>query len=170
MRNFLIGILLIGLTGCGGNYIPITGDMVGAATDTVGYIKDASVAKELAIHATLRNRDNVYKAIYPQSGTKVVFKMAEVAPGVFVQTISEITSRDAIVFKDPLPTEPSKHPVWQTVEKVLPSIVNATLVGTLGVAAIDAMEAGWKATAPVYNGPYQSYNPITSTEIVPLEP
>jgi hypothetical protein len=169
MRNFLIGILLIGLTGCADNYIPITGEMVGAATDTAGYIKDASVAKELAIHATLRNRDNVYKAIYPESGTKVTFKLEEVSPGVFVQVISEISSRDAIVFKDPLPTEPSKHPVWQAAEKVLPSLINATLVGTLGYSAINAMEAGWKATAPVYNGPYQSYNPVT-TEVVPVSP
>lgn len=166
MKMWILPVVLAFLlSSCADNYIPITGEMVGAATDTAGYIKDASVAKELAIHATLRNRDNVYRKMYPESGTKVTFTLQEVQPGVFVQVISEITSRDSIVFKDPLPTEPSKHPVWEVASKVLPSIINATMVGTLGYQAINVMGDGWKATAPVYQGPVNSYNPITTTEM-----
>ena len=155
------------LVGCADNYIPITGEMMGTSTSTVGYIRDASVAKELAVHATLRNRDRMYRQMYADSGTKVVFEMREVVEGVHVQFIKEITSRDPIAFRDALPTAPSEHPVWGVIKEVTPALINATLIGTLGYHTLQTLDSGWKATAPVYNGPYQSYNPITTTEVVP---
>jgi hypothetical protein len=163
MKRLLVLLVATLLPGCADNYIPITGEMVGAASDTAGYIKDASVAKELAVHATLRNRDKVYRQMYPESGTKITFAFVEVSPGVHVQTIQEITARDSIAFRDSLPTQPSSHPVWGVAEKVLPSLINATVIGTLGYQAISVLGDGWKSTAPLYNGPVNSYNPTTST-------
>lgn len=148
MRNFiLIGLLLWLISGCAGSgsFVPITDTMVTESgevvTTTAGYTKDASIAKEHDVHDTLRNRDIMYARMYSTSGTKLEFEMVEVSPGVKIQVLKSITQRDAPNFEQKLPTAPSVHPVWHTVENVVESVGKFSLMAY----GINALSNVWQA-------------------------
>jgi len=88
--------------------------------------------------------------------------MVEVMPGIFMQTISSLTSREAPHFRGELPTQPSIHPVWATIDKGIDAAVKA---GMFWIGA-DFLKEAWANSAPQYNGPYQSYNQTAEPYIV----
>ncbi len=161
MRYPLLLALLVSLTSCA-DYVPVAGDMVGMAGESVVYIKDASIAKEAIVHKTLQNRDDEYAKAYKESGTQIVFAMKEVMPGVWLQVIESVTSKAPPEFTGNLPTEPSIHPVWGAVNKGLDV---AAKVGMFWLGA-EALTDMWKRSAPQYDGPYQSYNSTAEPFIV----
>lgn len=160
MKKLLLALPLL-LTSCA-EYVPIAGDLVGMADESVVYIKDASIAKEALIHQTLQNRDQLYKESYALSGTTIAFKMLEVMPGVFVQVIDKVESKSPPEFKGELPLQPSIHPVWATVNKVV------EVAGKVGMfwIGVDGAKALWESSAPRYEGPYNSYNQTAEPFIV----
>ena len=160
--RYLLLLLPLLLTGCGASYVPIAGDLVGMADDSVVFIKDASIAKEAIVHRTLQERDAAYALAYELSGTKIEFEMQEVMPGIYMQTIKSLTSREAPHFRGELPTQPSIHPVWGTVNAGMDL---AAKVGMFWIGA-DFLKEAWQNSAPQYSGPYNSYNQTAEPFIV----
>ena len=161
MKYLAILPLILILTSCA-DYVPIAGSLVGMAEDSVVYVKDASIAKELTVHKTLRNRDDEYGKAYKQSGTQIDFTMTEVMPGVWIQTIASISSKAPPQFTQLLPIEPSKHPLWTSLDKGIDAL------GKFGLAwlFVDGMKASWENSAPRYNGPVDSYNSTAEPFVV----
>jgi len=167
MRN-LIGLLsILLLTGCADGITSIPADVVEGAVVAAGYTKDASVAKEHEVHATLRHRDKQYAAAYATAGFKVKFKMQEVTPGVFVQVIEELAMKESPRFEQDLPVVPSVHPMWATLDKLGSAAIQWSGIGFLGRELAGVMNKGWDSTAPQYYGPY---NPVTDSYNQTAEP
>lgn len=153
----ILSALLI-LGGCSTASIPVYTELVGKSgeiTETIaGYTSDASVAKEREVHATLRNRDRMYKEMYASSGFSMSFKMTEVSPGIFALLPSNVTYRGAIDFKDELPMEPSVHPVWSTVSTIFGTVAKYGLIG-YGISELSGvLEAGM--SGDVFHGDIES--------------
>ena len=161
IRVATVGILALTLTSCA-EYVPIAGDLVGLADDSTIFIKDASIAKEAIVHKTLQERDAAYMVAYQLSGTKIEFEMKEVMPGIYMQTIKSLNSRESPHFRGELPTQPSIHPVWGPVNKGMDL---AAKVGMFWIGA-DFLKDAWSNSAPQYNGPYNSYNQTAEPFIV----
>lgn len=159
--RYLLLLLPLLLFGCA-DYVPVAGSLVGMADDSVVYIKDASIAKEALVHQTLQNRDKEYGKAYKLSGTEITFAMKEVMPGIWLQVIESVASKAPPEFTGDLPTAPSVHPVWATVNKGLDV---AAKVGMFWIGA-DALTDMWTRSAPQYNGPYQSYNQTADPFVV----
>ena len=160
--KYLLLLLPLLLSGCGASYVPIAGDLVGMADDSVVFIKDASIAKEAMVHQTLQNRDKEYGKAYKLSGTEIKFAMKEVMPGIWLQVIESVASKAPPEFAGDLPTAPSVHPVWAAVGKGLDVAAKVSLFW-IGAEALTTM---WERSAPQYNGPYQSYNQTAEPYIV----
>lgn len=165
--------LCLGLGGCGGTtYAPIYGTAIneaGAHIDTVaGYTKDASVAKEQMVMQALQNRDNKIAETHENSGVKLKFIMQEVIPGVYVQVLSEFQSREQAEFHQPLPMQPSVHPVWDTVKNVTSTIAKYGLIG-YGIGELsNVWQAGLDA-ATVNYGTNNDFSTVTTTTTTTTE-
>lgn len=160
---FFLFILVVCLGGCasdGGlmnlSSLPVNGEDIVQIT---GDIKDSSVQKEAIYFKARADRDRQYAKLYALEGFSMEMMLQEVKPGIYVQVIKKVTHRSAPRFNQHLPSGPSKHPVWAAVDKT----IDAAKVLTLGWFAYDVTKTGWENTAPTYNGPYQSNNPITTT-------
>lgn len=167
MKTILMTSLLVVLSGCAGEFFPISDETSQTAS---GYTKDASVANESEVHKTLRNRDNKYAAAYATSGTHIKFKMQEVSPGVHVQVIDELTIKESPRFDTPLPQVPSIHPLWAAITSVGNNIVDKTFLGFLGSQLFGSINKATENTGTHYNGPYapvaDSYNQTAQPFIV----
>ena len=142
--------LMLGLSGCGekGGLIPLTDTMVndaGEALEKTGaYTRDASVAKEHEVHATLRNRDNAIARAHKNSGmtmswqqvTKTVQYPGMSAPVTTTEYLPVVSYREQPRFDQQLPTEPSEHPVWKTIRSGVKDIKDGTIIG-MGINAAD---------------------------------
>lgn len=133
MRLTCVALIMALLSSCAGGPVQIPYTLLGQDGEVVetGFrtVADASVAKEIAVHETLRNRDRQYARAYQQSGFDVEFELVEVAPGLKVQVMKRVGFREAPDFSTPLPTAPSVHPVWHTVDNVVDNIGRYGLIG-----------------------------------------
>lgn len=135
--------------------------------EVAGYTKDASVAKEAEVHLTLRNRDLMYYKAHKNSGIKMAFAMQQVGTAsngspIMAYLPSEISFKETPKFEQILPTEPSKHPVWGTIDKALDKGLWAFLgyeFFKFGTAAIDG--AGAKTAYAGDFNPTDSLNTST---------
>lgn len=161
---FLLAALLF-LSGCGGTggLIPVTDTMVNEAGDIVekvgGYTRDASLAKSKDFTEMYKTRDQAYVKMYAQSGTTIDFEMVEVKPGVYVQVMKKIVSREAPRFQQNLPEKESEHPVWGVVEKVAVKTLDVAGTGWLATIMSDTVKAGFESAQTKY---YGNYNPQTA--------
>lgn len=161
--------LLSLLSGCVGQTapIPLTDTTINEAGDVVktaaGHTADASVAKEHEVHDTLRNRDNQIRRAHANSGMTMSWQpvqktvqypgMAE--PITTTEYLPVISYREQAVFRQPLPTEPSEHPVWKTVRSVAKDVKDGTIIG-MGINAADnVLSAAVGKRDAQYNGDVQ---------------
>ena len=174
------------LSGCttGGGLIPLTDTMVSETGEVVekvaGYTADASVAKEHEVHDTLRNRDAMIAKAQAKSGFKLewqpvdetVFYPGMAEPITVKKSMPKVSYTEPAEFNQALPTEPSQHPVWKTINNVSGKIVDATadtikIVKVLDVMGDMAGDAGDDYNGDVVNN--QSHNlgpgtgPVTTT-------
>lgn len=164
-------LTVLGLTGCAGDtYIPTDG-MMGAAKSLGGYTRDASVAKELAVHETLRNRDRMIRDTHAQSGLKLEWQIVEETVRVPGQDTvikvsrpyPKITYTEPADFKQRLPDKPSVHPAWQTVENVGKSIVNGVILYKGVEETGKTIRHSLDSASPKYGG--GQYNDSYNTDI-----
>jgi len=177
MNRLLFLVLPLLVTGCAGGYFPISDEMVGGAKDSVSFIKDASVAKELAVHGTLRHRDTMIKEAHAHAGFKLDWASREEkiqvpgmeGPIVLSRQFPIVTYVEQARFDQPLPMAPSEHPIYKTAQAIIPAVASSIVTGVIGWKGLDVLSGGWKATAPRYEGPVNSHNPTTTimTEIAP---
>ncbi len=164
-------LLLAALSGCAGEYYPISDETIQKGGE---YTKDASVAKEAEVHKTLRNRDNKYAAVYKTSGTKITFEMVQVSPGVYVQVMKELVMKESPRFDTPLPQNPSVHPMWKTLEILGGAAIQWTGIFGLANQAAGVMNKATENVGTHYNGPYapisDSYNQTAEPFFAPLVP
>lgn len=152
----LLAMVVALLSGCGGKEaMPIFANIVGESgevTKTVStYTHDASVAKENYVHNTLQNRDIQYRKAHEQSGLKIEFEMVAIG-GTQAYLPKVITFRETPDFNQPLPTEPSQHPVWSTAQNVSIALAKYGLYGYLGGELFDFLGTAWASAGSVYNG------------------
>ena len=149
MRATLLILALsfaLALSGCSGTggMMPISDEMlatgVEGASTQVGIVADASAIKEMAVMQTLRNRDQMIKEAYADSGVNLHFMMMEVSPGVFIQVLDSFTSREQAHFDQKLPTAPSIHPGWRALENIGTAAIKGTVAGFAINAARDVLK------------------------------
>lgn len=160
---------LLLLSGCGKDgsiaLQPIQVD--GETIDKVsGTISDASTIKEVTVHQTLQARDRAYVKAHKDSGFRVKFKMQEVTPGVFVQVMDDVSFREAPRFEQPLPTAPSEHPLWRTVDRLGGKALDTWLWWTGITEFAEVQKRSIDAAQPKYFG---NYNPQTAAPYI-VEP
>ena len=176
MKYFAVLVLMLFLSSCGDSgflnlaKMPVDGDQI---TQITGQVKDSSVQKEALYLQSRQHRDSLQRSMYKESGLQVKFVMKEVAPGVFVQMMETVTMRESPKFDQPLPTGPSVHPLWGTINNV----VDKGISGLLWYTGIK--EAGTflgKQTDNTGTKYYGNYNPQTAEpyvvrpEIVVVQP
>ncbi len=156
----LLGVSILALTGCAGQGIEATvlNTLLGGTGEIGSDIIEASVAKELVVHKTLQNRDKMYRQAYEDSGFKIEFKLEEFG-GVAMYLPKTIEYKPEPQFDQPLPTEPSKHPVWAAAENLGGVLAQYGLIGfglheVAGIAKYGMDQAG----ATTYNGPLLNSN------------
>jgi len=156
MKIIAIAVCGLMLGGCAGEYYPISDETIQKGGE---FTRDASVAKENAVHRTLQNRDNKYAAAYATAGMKVKFKMVEVSPGVHIQVIEELAMKESPRFDTPLPTAPSEHPLWKTLN-TLGGLIQWTGIFGLANQTAGVLSDSIKNSGTKYEGPYnpQTYN------------
>lgn len=132
--QFMLGLMLVFLLGgCSEKLYPVMQAATDGAPKVTQQVADASVSKESVVHASLQNRDIQYRKAYEESGLKLTWKeytMKFKLPGMtdvyeVSQMMPEIEFRESPRFDQPLPTEPSEHPVW----KFANNVVDKTLIG-----------------------------------------
>lgn len=126
-------------------------------------VMEASTFKEAVTMQTLQNRDNVRDSMYEKSGLKLEWKPVTetikiITPNekpIIVEMtkhLPDLTFRSEPRFQFALPTKPSKHPIWATVDNV----VNKGLIGAglyfLSDVWKDSID-GARGTTTTYNGP-----------------
>jgi len=158
-----LALPLVLLSGCatddGGlnlSNLPVDGEDL---TQITGTIKDASVQKEALYFKARADRDRQYQKMYDKSGMKLTFEMVEVKPDVFIQVLKSAAHRSDPRFAQVMPNGPSIHPVWGAVNKGL----EITKDVALGWFLFDGVKSAIDTPSYQYNGPYNSYNPVTST-------
>jgi len=153
----ILPFLLLLLSGCAGEYYPISDATMQSGVEST---RDASVAKEIAVHQTLRNRDNKYAEAYKTAGTKISFEMVQVSPGIYVQVIKELAMKESPRFDTPLPTSPSEHPLWKTLNTLGGSLIQWTGIFGLANQTAGVLSDSIKNSGTKYEGPYnpQTYN------------
>ena len=152
MKSILaVSLLALLLSGCAGEYYPISDETIQKGGE---YTRDASVAKEEAVHKTLRNRDNQYAKAYATAGTKISFEMVQVQPGIYIQVIKELAMKESPRFDTPLPTAPSEHPLWKTLNTLGGSLIQWTGIFGLVNQFAGTMDKALDNARPQYNGPY----------------
>lgn len=161
MKNLLKSslIIILVLSGCSGKSVStesITNIIEGSTTVT-GQVADTSSVKE-ALGA--RRWIEFYKAqvsIHENSGTKVKFKMMEVKPGVFVQTMDTVEMRQILNLPKP-PDHPSVHPVWNFAEVSLKVLAKYGLIGY----GINQFAGVWETSMSQAG----TYSPVNSHNVV----
>lgn len=164
------------ITGCAGipkEMITETLDSGGkVVTRTSTIIADASVKKEEILHDTLRNRDNKVAIAHAQSGmvlnwqivTEPVYYPGMSNPVNVTRYLPIITYKEQPRFNQRLPTEPSKHPVWDSVNQAL----DKGLTGFIVKEAAGVIKEGINVSGDKYNGDY-TYSPQTAEPyIIPV--
>lgn len=177
MKNVWIYVLLLAalsLGGCASDYAPVWTAGLNAAgepiTEIGGYVKDASISKESLITANLTNYYNAYTKAHNQSGFEMEFEMVELAPGLKMWMPKKVKYRDEPQFAQLVkpPTEPSKHPVWTTVD----NIVDKGLWAFIGWAGFDYLKDVSSNSGGNYNfgsdaNFNNSFNPGNSGSMTP---
>ena len=168
MKLLIPLLLILVLSGCADTGALNLGSTVidgEQATAITGQIKDASVQKEAIYFQAREKRDKAYKAMYKESGFNVKFEFVEVAPGIKVQVMKEVSFKE---FDQPMPAGPSEHPVWKTVDNVVDKGTNVFLWWT-GIKELAGVLKGAQDVAqPKY---YGNYNPQTAEPyIIEVEP
>jgi len=159
-------LCLCALAGCSGSggMIPLSDESISTvatgATTSMGYITDASVMKEMAVHKSLQNRDKMVKDAHANSGFKMEFMLVEVSPGVKALMPKEIKYNEQAKFDQPLPQAPSEHPGWRTAERIGVAAINGTVVGLGVTTAGDVLKSaiGNAGTKSTYNGDVSNKN------------
>lgn len=156
MKLIHIILVLFMLSGCasgGGISVSALTSAMNGAQAVGDDIVEASVAKELAVMNTLKNRDNQYAKAYKESGFNITFALVEVQ-GVQMYLPSSIAYKPEPAFNTPLPTKPSVHPVWHTLEVLGESLAKYGLIG-YGIHELNSMvSSGYSAAqGTTYNGP-----------------
>lgn len=137
-----------------------------AVTKLSGNITDASTIKETVVHQSLQNRDRAYTKAHKESGFRVKFKMEQVSPGVYVQVMEDVSFREAPRFEQPLPTAPSEHPLWKTLDRLGGKAMD-TVLWWKGIAEVaDVQKHSLDAAQTKYFG---DYNPQTAAPYI-VEP
>ncbi|MCI5123553.1 MAG: hypothetical protein D3925_03520 [Candidatus Electrothrix sp. AR5] len=152
-RNFLI-LLAIALSGCSpsNSVFQVPGD--GVNNETYTLVKDASIAKETLVHQTKQIQFKEYGKAHAKAGLEIEFALVPVAEGVTAYLPKKISFKEQPNFASlglP-PTEPSKHPIWNTVD----NIANKGLWAFLGWNVLDWAK-GYGA-GHTYNGPVDMRN------------
>ena len=163
MKTFFALIIAgLALSGCAdtgtmnlGSHV-VNGEQVLGIT---GNVKDASVQKEALFFKAHETRDKAYQKMYSQSGFNVKFEMIEVAPGVKVQVMKEVSFKESPRFEQPLPSGPSVHPVWRSFDNAIDKGANMFLWWTGITQGVDLLKNAQNKAAPQY---YGNYNPQTA--------
>jgi len=180
---FLLGVLAILLTGCGGAPLVVSPQMLdGAGVDLdsgVATIADASVLKELAVHKTLQNRDTQIAKAAKNAGFKsnwqqcnrTVFYPGMEKPLEITEPCLAVSFTPMPEFKQPLPTGPSIHPGYRMVENIVHDVANTTLIGYGIKAAGEVLQKGLDVAGSDYSDSTfnQSFNDGNSANTGPVE-
>ena len=170
MNKILLLACLILLTGCGDGgmmnvtKLPVSDETI---TEVTGSITDTSVQKEALYTNMVKNRDRAYVKMYGQSGVNIKFKLVEVAPGIKIQVMEELTIRETPRFQQDLPTGPSEHPAWRFGEKVLTKSFDTFLWWTGIDAGKAVLSESIKNAQPRY---YGNYNQQTAAPYIVEQP
>jgi len=112
--------------------------------ETTKTISDASIGKETIVHETLQNRDKTLGTAYEKEGMNLKWQLVKRTVQVGDKTVSwdepmlvQAEHREPLRLNQPLPTQPSVHPVWEFGTETVKTLTNATLIGYLGGKAID---------------------------------
>jgi hypothetical protein len=140
-RLWTLALLPALITGCGGTTVPVTQEMITETGEVVkvtsSYVKDASMAKEETVHQTLRHRDAmIAKSNATPSFTmgwqtveETVYYPGMSAPITVKKSMPIVTYTEKIQFTQPLPIEPSRHPMWTAITTLGGAVINGTLIG-----------------------------------------
>ena len=156
MKNFILIIFVALMTfSCASGGGISTGALtaVMSGTEKAGDdIVEASIAKELAVMNTLKNRDIEYGKAYALSGFKLTFRLVVIA-GVKMYLPASIEYKPEPKFTTPLPTKPSVHPVWETTRDIFAVMAKYGLIA-YGLHELNSMvSSGYASSGSVYNGP-----------------
>jgi len=171
-KLILLVLLAVGLTGCSGydlKSLPLNADN---ATEMADLIRTASETKETIYYDAVKHRDKVYADMYKLQGFKLEWEMSrqKIGDTIVLLPMPKVSYKAPPVFAQKLPSGPSKHPVWNTVDNA----ANLFLGGFKWWIGYKGVTELWDRSAPQYNGPYapvsSSYNPTTTTTFVPLAP
>lgn len=168
----IFSLVLVGLvlSGCGSggvmdiSKLPISDESI---VEVTGTITDTSVQKEALFTGMVRNRDRLHAKMYAQSGFNVKFKLVEVAPGVKIQMMEEVSFKEAPRFEQPLPTGPSEHPAWRFGEKVLVKGMETFLWWTGITEVFNSHNQALDSAQTKY---YGNYNPQTAAPYIVEQP
>ena len=163
MKWFILLISFLFLGGCT-SMVPISPEMMKAAgvnvDNGISTIADASVLKELAVHKTLQNRDQMIAQATKSAGFKSVWRSCDRTvfypgmkePLLVTEPCLQVSYTPMPEFKQELPTAPSVHPGYKMTKEIVSSIANATLIGyginTLG----NVLETGLQQAGTDYSG------------------
>jgi len=158
-----VSLLALLLSGCAGEYYPINDETIQKGGE---YTRDASVAKEEAVHKTLRNRDNKIKESHAASGMKLtwqampetVFYPGMTAPITINRYLPVVEYREQARFEQKLPTEPSVHPMWASLTSLGNNLIDKTFFGFLGSEMFGTLNKAIDNAGTRYNGPYNPQN------------
>ena len=181
----IIFILALCLSGCAGGMIPISDQSISTvaagATTTVGYVTDASAIKEMAVHKTLQNRDKMVRDAHKDSGMQVGWMAMEetiyypgmAAPITVTRYLPTIKYNEQAEFNQQLPTSPSEHPAWRTVERLGVAAIHGTVIGYGINAASDvlqsAVDSAGHNTTVSGSGNNSSDNSFTDNAVGPVD-
>ena len=150
----LLVCLLFVLAGCAGSggLMPLTdasiATVTGGVTSSVGYVTDVSAIKELSVHKTLQNRDEMIRDAHKDAGMRLDWQSIEetvyypgmTEPITVTRYLPTITYNEQAQFSQQLPTVPSTHPGWRTMEKIGVAAINGTVIGMGIKASADVLE------------------------------
>lgn len=168
MKIITGNVLAFLLSSCGGTAFIPTDAMVNEVGEVSGVIGDASTAKEAIVHKSIQSYHVQYAKAFKESGTNINFEMMEVAPGVYMQVMTSVTSRGEVEMVAP-PSKPSEHPVWGTVDNAL----RVTVPWIGGYAIADSIVGGFTSMGEQAGNKYYgdaqingSYNAAGGDQIV----
>ncbi|NOQ46234.1 MAG: hypothetical protein GQ559_06125 [Desulfobulbaceae bacterium] len=125
-----------------------------------GYTRDASVAKEKFVMDAWEVYHTQYATAYAGSGFSMQFAMIEISPGVTAYMPTAINYREEPDMVAP-PAEPSKHPVWGTLNTAIRTITPWAAGAYMADSMFGAFDSMAGNAGNHYAGPVQmsgSYN------------
>ena len=167
------------LSGCASNggLIPVSDTSINKAGEvietTAGYTRDASVAKEAAVLNAHNLRTAAKANSYKTEGFKlewVAVKKTYFFPGMekpieLTEQMPKVTYKAPLVFAQPLPMEPSRHPVWKFAGKVADGVFSLGGTWVKWYFGSDVAKDYVSKSNPQYYGDY-NYNPQTAEPYV----